>query len=455
MIRALLVLASLVGGMPLWAQQPLELRAESDATMVLLRGYESPDATAPVLQATWRFAADTPATFSFQRLSSAMGADDLMLRKLVIAGLEQYLDQHVHFAKQGVRTDLSDERMMADMSAMVEAAAAEFDASEGFGGFSEPAMEQLERVTHIDWSQASFGVDAGKDQDKYLAIYYYVRSQRQELERQLRADLLPLASVAVIADGPAADAFATGRSVTVPTVCSTVYDDQNFLCALDLSAYDTLNTASDAGLTDELLASLARQARRTIEQAPPEEEWVPPPPRIRKRDRWLKAELDAINERIDELDQRKELWALRDRMDDLEGRLDDMGMELREFKEQAAADATDNPLAVLSELTGQDLVVRFTRGSFELDASHRVTLNEVFEQLARSPMDRILITGYTDRSGDPAVNMALSELRAKAVRNYLLQRGIGAERLLVNYYGDSRSQGHDPLERRVELEWLK
>ncbi len=453
MIRALLLSSALLCGWHVLAQQTLDLRAESDATLILVRAYESPDATEPALQATWRFAADKPVTFSVQRLSATAG--DLMLRRLVIAGIEQYLDQHVHFAKQGVQTDLSDERMLADMNAMTEAAAAEFDASEGFGGFSEPAMEQLERVTHIDWSKASFGVDAGKDQDKYLAIYYYVRSQRQELERQLRADLLPLASVEVMAAEPVADAFTTGRDVSVPTVCSTVYDDQNFLCALDLTTFDTLNTASDTGLTDELLASLARQARRTIAQAPPEEEWTPPPPRIRKRDRWLKAELDAINARIDELDQRKELWALRDRMDDVEGRMDDMNLELRELKDKVADNATDNPLAVLSELTGQDLVVRFTRGSFELDASHRVILNEVFEQLARSSKDRVLITGYTDRSGDPAVNMALSELRAKAVRNYLLQRGISADRLLVNYYGDSRSQGYDPAERRVELEWLK
>ncbi len=82
-------------------------------------------------------------------------------------------------------------------------------------------------------------------------------------------------------------------------------------------------------------------------------------------------------------------------------------------------------------------------------------LNEVFEQLARSPLDQVLITGYTDRSGDPAVNLRLSEQRAKAVRAYLLQRGISAERLLVNFYGDSRSVGRDPGERRVEIEWIR
>ena len=82
-------------------------------------------------------------------------------------------------------------------------------------------------------------------------------------------------------------------------------------------------------------------------------------------------------------------------------------------------------------------------------------LNEVFEQPTPPRARKVLVTGYTDRSGDPAVNLHLSEQRAKAVRNYLLERGIQAERILVNYYGDHRSAGRDPGERRVEIEWLQ
>lgn len=432
------------------AQRGLDLRAEGDATSVMVRGYKGADVAEPALQATWRLPTDSPATFSYQRLSAPVGDRALMLRPLLLAGIEEYLDQRIHFAHTGVATDASDERMLADMNGMANAAAKEFGASEGFSGFTEPTMEQLERVTHIDWSQASFGVDAGGDQDKYLAIYFYVRSQRQELARQLRADLLPLAGVDVLATEATGDAFTTGRGVQVPTVCSTVYDDQNFLCALDLGV-DTAFHVADGQLTDELLAGIAKKARQSMDEPPPAPEWQP---KIRKRDRWLKAELDIINERIDKLDQRKELWSLRDRMDDMEGRISDIGLEVQEMKE-GGVPASENPLAELSDLTGHNITVRFPRNMSTLDADSRVMLNEVFEQLARSPLDRVLITGYTDRSGDPEVNLALSEQRAKTVRNYLLARGIEPERLLVNYYGDSRSERRDPTERRVEVEWLR
>ena len=154
------------------------------------------------------------------------------------------------------------------------------------------------------------------------------------------------------------------------------------------------------------------------------------------------------------MDQRRELWEIRDRMEDIEDCL--MGLELEVHDANANADrGSDNPSANLSDLVGRNIAVRFGRNSTQLENESRVLLNEVFEQLARAPEQRVLITGYTDRSGDTDLNMHLSEQRAKAVRHYLLQRGIPADRLLVNYYGDSRSTGRNPDERRVEVEWIR
>lgn len=451
-MRRAFVMALVLVRLTAFAQQ-LDLRAEGDAGSVLVRGFESTDATQPSIQATWRFAEKAPCAFTYQRLSSATGGLALTLRQLLLAGIGQYLDDRVHFGRTGVKCDLSDERLMADMNDMARSITAHFGAAEGFGGFTEPTMEQLERVTHIDWSKATFGIDAGNDQDKYLAIYYYVRSQRQELERQLRADLLPVAAVELLTDR-SQDVASRGRSVQAPTLCTTVYDDGNFLCALDLAVADTAIGLADGKLDDRMMERLARQARERITEPPASAEGTGAI-KLRKRDRWLKAELDRINDRIDQLDQRKELWALRDRMDDMEARIEDVGLEVQELKAGAMPQPSDNPIANLSDLTGRNVAIRFARSSCELDANGKAILNEVFEQLARSPHDRVLITGYTDKSGDPAVNMRLSEQRARVVRDHLAQRGIAADRLLVNYYGDSRSDARDPDQRRVELEWLR
>lgn len=421
----------------------LELVGESDATTVRVRGVEH-DGTrdGPYFQATWRFS-DEGTTFDLLPSTQPDGSQQAQLVSVVEAGIGAYLDQRVHFAKQGVQADKPASALITDMNTIVRAATMQFENAGVFEGFSEFTMQQLERLLKIDWTQARYGIDGGNEQDKYLAIYYYVRNQRSELERLMHADLATLTDVVVWGNKPEV----ADLPPSMPTVCGAVFDSQEFLCAYDLSASTDLLGLPDAVLEERTVKTMLAHAEGA--SAPASQ------PKMRKRDRWLKGELDAINERIDRMDQSKELWAVRDRLDDVEGQIQDLRMEVRDLKEdRTSAAGSENPLANLSVLTGRNITVRFARNSDEVDADYRVILNEVFEQLARAPKDRVLITGYTDRSGDAAVNLALSERRAKAVRNYLLQRGITPDRLMVNYYGDSRSDGRNPDERLVEVEWL-
>lgn len=446
MLRPLLLL-TLLGSWTLVAAQQLVISAEADASVIRLRGVMDDTSFAePVFHATWRMRPEGM-SFSFLRTSS-LSLARLGVDRLSEAAIGAYLDQHVRFTREGVTSDVPVARLVDDMNAIVRAAAVEFRARDRFTGCGPATVEALDRLVRIDWSATRHAVDASGGQDKYLAIYRFVQQQRDEFEASLRADLLPLATVEVLSGGEEPIA----KEVRIPTVCGTVFDEEHFLCALDLTSIEP-----GAGLHDPALDSKVFERKPVPPPARVTDEpvEVAEPVRVRKRDRWLKAELDLINDRIDRMDQRKELWVLRDRIDDIEAGMTDLRMEMRELRDGMQEGPTDNPLADLSLLTGRNIVVRFARGSVDLDPVYRVVLNEVFEQLARNPADRVLITGYTDRSGDPALNLHLSEQRAKAVRAYLLQRGIATDRLLVNYYGDSRSTGRDPSERRVEVEWLR
>jgi outer membrane protein OmpA-like peptidoglycan-associated protein len=427
------------------AQGALQLTGESKENAVIVMGVaDDPEAPEPVFQAIWRGVPGGNAVFQLQRTTAPDENMRLMLDRLMEAGIGAYLDARVHFTKEGVVSDLPSAQLASEIDAMVMAATEDLGLPGAFDGLSEPTRMQLSRLTHIDWSQARYGVDAGDEQDKYLAIYYYVRSQREELERQLRADLLPLASIPVLGT----TAAAPGTTVRINSTCGTVFDEENYLCALDLQLADTGGGGIDPQLGERLMQAMAERGTEPTNDPPVEE------PKIRKRDRWLKSELDAINDRIDRMDQRKELWVIRDRIEDVEDRLAGLELEVQEVRDNAGK-GSDNPSANLSDLVGRNIAIRFGRNSTALDADSQVLLNEVFEQLARAPDQRVLITGYTDRSGEPAMNLRLSEQRAKAVRNYLLERGIDGERLMVNYYGDSKSTGRAPEERRVEVEWIR
>jgi len=424
--------------MGLCAQQGPVLVGEGDARTVLVRGVSADVAEeAPIFQATWRFAgADVDPVMALQRTTLQDGPADLRLDELMLAAFGAYLDVHVHYGRNGVQADLPVPVMVRQLNGMVRAATEELGAARTVAAVSTPTMEQLERLCRIDWSQARSTVDGGAEQEKYLAIYRFVRLQREELGRQLRADLLPLASVPVLDTRPAEPA--PGRTVALNSVCGSVFDENNFLCALDLAMEDTVLGVPDVRLDRSVVGRPFEGAGAGAQRSY----------RVRKRDEWLKAELDRLNERIDGMDQRRELWALRDRIEDLEGRMDDLVLEMEDLRaggngEGGTAISMNNALTV---------TVLFAQGGDRLDTEARTLLSDVFAQLIRNPAQRILISGYSDASGDPALNLALSERRAKAVRDHLLARGIDPGRMMLNFHGDARSTGTAPTDRRVEIE---
>ncbi len=78
------------------------------------------------------------------------------------------------------------------------------------------------------------------------------------------------------------------------------------------------------------------------------------------------------------------------------------------------------------------------------------------------PLNKVSIEGHTDSVGSTANNQKLSEKRAKAVYDYLVEVGkIDASRLSVRGWGEDRPiasnrtvRGRD-LNRRVEIIVLK
>lgn len=73
----------------------------------------------------------------------------------------------------------------------------------------------------------------------------------------------------------------------------------------------------------------------------------------------------------------------------------------------------------------------------------------------------IEVAGHTDSRGSDAYNMKLSQQRAEAVRNYLVGKGIAADRLSAKGYGESQPVASNATDedrfknRRVELVRIK
>jgi outer membrane protein OmpA-like peptidoglycan-associated protein len=101
--------------------------------------------------------------------------------------------------------------------------------------------------------------------------------------------------------------------------------------------------------------------------------------------------------------------------------------------------------------------VTFGTGSARLQTAAYVELDSIAKVLAANPNLRVEIGGHTDEAGTPADNMHLSNLRAEAVRNYLVARGVPFQQMVARGYGASMPRTPDTTprgraaNRRVEI----
>lgn len=81
------------------------------------------------------------------------------------------------------------------------------------------------------------------------------------------------------------------------------------------------------------------------------------------------------------------------------------------------------------KITLSEKMVNFDFNSSNLTAIAKGNLDKLSEVLANNPETNINIYGYTDNKGSHEYNDKLSERRAKAVKDYLVAKGIAFSRL--------------------------
>jgi outer membrane protein OmpA-like peptidoglycan-associated protein len=116
----------------------------------------------------------------------------------------------------------------------------------------------------------------------------------------------------------------------------------------------------------------------------------------------------------------------------------------------------------LAELSGDRIVITqsifFKEGSAQILRKSRPVLDEVARIMVENPeIDVVLIEGHTNNNGSADYNYRLSEDRAQAVRDYIIEQGVDRERLVAQGFGfDVPLVDHDDplardLNRRVEF----
>ena len=80
----------------------------------------------------------------------------------------------------------------------------------------------------------------------------------------------------------------------------------------------------------------------------------------------------------------------------------------------------------------------FESGSAVLKSESDFELNQIFELLKNKNITKVLISGHTDNVGKKEDNLLLSQNRAKAVVQALIEKGIDPRRLVSEGKGESQ-----------------
>jgi outer membrane protein OmpA-like peptidoglycan-associated protein len=79
--------------------------------------------------------------------------------------------------------------------------------------------------------------------------------------------------------------------------------------------------------------------------------------------------------------------------------------------------------------------VEFDIDKYNIKAQYQPELDKAVDILSKSPNATVTVAGHTDNTYTRAYNIQLSKRRAEAVKNYLVQKNIDAQRISIEYYG--------------------
>lgn len=109
---------------------------------------------------------------------------------------------------------------------------------------------------------------------------------------------------------------------------------------------------------------------------------------------------------------------------------------------------SNEPTPMDSDVKPKDAVF-FANDSAELDDEAKASLNDEARWMQDNPKREVVIHGYASDAGTNTYNLTLANLRANALRDYLVQQGVAIERISVVSHGEGGAELPLNLERRA------
>jgi outer membrane protein OmpA-like peptidoglycan-associated protein len=378
---------------------------------------------------------------------------------LVSSYLALYIDRCAVLNDDKVNLRKSKKETLRDLNGIVKGVLDfyEYEKLKDFKGFSAMVAKKLAGIDELDFSKNNFAAGATDEDSKN-------RMQKFYLEKEL-SDLKLLANMEV-------GIFGDDNLMVVSSSDETVIDDGAKQRILDeYFAYDPNKTLEPikVKLSDESMALINFKDASVLggeagpESAAPSGDFAA---EVIKLLQSNNEKLDGMQKQIDDLRaEQMRIWQEQQDAKNvtMQKQIDDLREMVFALVKMNTGDAVADMKPTLPPSRSESTVsnvpgsmnIYFEKGSTVLDASSKLSLNEIVDILARSPGLKLIVTGYADKTGDPAKNLLLSQQRANEVKRFLAASGLSQDRFITKYFGDRDSINESKSDRKVTIEFLK
>ncbi len=385
-------------------------------------------------------------------------ADELALNRfeqLVSSYLSMYVEKCAAIENGDVKLKRSRRETMKELNGIVKGAVDFYDYQQlrDFKGFSKVVEQKLAAIDELNFQSIEFSAGDNDNETEERMRRNFLDKELSDLKVLVRMEvgmygeenlMVVQGSEEIVIDEGAKEKLLQqylSDEKWAPLEPIRVELDGNGLATIDLNDYSKLDgqtTVQNSDINTQLLELLQSN----------------------------NAKLDGMQKQIDDLrSEQLRLWqqsqdeknvAMQKQIDDLR----EMVFALVKMNTgEAVADGSNTMLppkrteSAVANVPGS-MNVYFAKGSTKLDAGSVLALNEIVDILARTPQLKLIVTGFADKSGDAAKNLLISQQRATAVKNFLVNSGLGADRFITKYFGDRDSVSEGLSDRKVVIEFV-
>ena len=388
----------------------------------------------------YRFVSTSQHTVVVHHYELISGKEQEELIGHIQKNINYYLDQVMQMSDGRMEIRKTSKQILRDLEGIVafQLKLYDYQVDTEFRGFSDELVSKLKNIELLNWDSESNSDGNSRFNSEQMA-YNYLRSQLNDVSILSERDLNDYAVAHVHEfknatmldpgiDLTEIDTAAFKRNTLLPGEDHTIeniYVDDALLIPLP----DAAVTEIPRGTDPELMA-LLKSNNEMIRFF---------------GDQMLLMQRELIDMKKEGQAYQQEFLSIRTELKDLQVAIDD----LRDANQNGLSSGVMRPAK-----GGVAQVIRFEKNSDEISLEDRPRLNDIYYQLMTNAGQKVMITGFADRSGNTELNAAISRKRALAVKNYLRGMGIPAERLVINFLGDTYSDSENSADRKVEIAWL-